>query len=263
MSARYLLFRKAAAPLVVLAGLLAAVPALAEASVGVGTKIDDAKLEAATGGKQSLFGKADVTILLFYKPGQDRSVETLKELAACEKTLATKSVRVVAVASSAFPKEEMAAAAKDAGLQNVAMLVDENDELYGKFEIRQHPVAIIVDKERKVAAVQPYTRLRYCDVLMAQVQFALKEIDQAALAAILEPPKAVMPSDDKAAVAKRNATLGLKYLAKGNCALALKSFEQALAADPTNAEAIEGKKKCEGGAAPAPSAAAAPAPAGQ
>jgi hypothetical protein len=245
-----------------LATLLAAVPARAEALVEVGTQISDAKLESVAGGRQALFGKADVHIFLFFKPGQDRSLETLKELAACEKTLATKPVRVVGLVSSEVPRDEVLAFIKQTGI-TVPVLVDQGDALYGEWQIRQHPIAIVVDRDRKVAALQPYTRLRYCDILMAHVQFLLKELTQEQYALALNPPAAVMPSDDKVAVATRNVNLGNKYLAKGICGLAVQMFDKALALDPTNAEALAGKAKCAGGAAPAPApvATAAPAPA--
>jgi hypothetical protein len=242
------LFREAVAPVAVLAALLAAVPAAATAKVELGARIDDVKLEAIGGGRQALFDRRDVTVLVFFRPGQDNSEETLKELAACEKTLAAKPVRVVALVSSSFPREEVQAFVKGTGL-SAPVLVDEGDALYGALEVRQHPIALVVDRERKVAAVQPYTRLRYCEVLVARVQFLLKEITAEQLAATLEPPKAIMPSDDKAAVAKRNVNLAERYLAKGNCVLAVQKFDEALALDPANAQAAEGKKKCEATAA--------------
>jgi hypothetical protein len=249
---------RAAASVAALAGLLAAVPACAQALVEVGTAIEDVKLESLAGGRQPLFGKADVHILLFFRTGQERSAEVLKELAACEKTLATKPVRLVGIVPSTAAKEEVAAAVKEAGVSAMQVLMDEGDQLYGTYQVRQHPIAIVVGKDRKVTAVQPYTRLRYCDVLMAQVQFALKEISAEQLAVVLEPPRAMMPSDDKTLVAKRRVNLGERYLAKGNCELALQQFEEALKLDPASERAAAGKKKCEGAgaAAGAPQAAA-------
>jgi hypothetical protein len=251
---------RAAATFAALAGLLAAVPAAAQALVEIGTAVEDVKLESLAGGKQALLGKADVHILLFFRPGQERSSEVLKELAACEKTLATKPVRVVGIIPSTAVKEEAAAAIKESGIATMTVLVDEGDELYGRWQVRQHPISIVVGKDRKVSAVQPYTRLRYCDVLMAQVQFALKEIDAEQLALVLDPPKAMMPSDDKTLVALRRVNLGEKYLAKGNCGLALQQFEEALKLDPASARAAEGKKKCEATGAVAAPAAPATAP---
>jgi hypothetical protein len=252
LSFRTLVSGRAAALLVVLAGLMAAVPARASAHVEVGTKLEDATLvEATSGGRQPIFGKADVHVLVLFKPGQDRSLDTLKQLASCEKTLATKSVRVLGLVSSSFGNEEVRAFVKQTGI-SMPVLVDEGDELYGKLEIRQHPIAIVVDRDRKISAVQPYTRLAFCDVLLAQVQFALKEITAEQLKAVTEPQKAPMPSDDRSAVAKRHLRLGDRYLAAGSCALAAKQFEEALALDPSSESAAEGKRKsAQCGAAPA------------
>jgi hypothetical protein len=249
---------RAAATFAALATLLAAVPARAQALVEAGATIEDVKLESLAGGKQALFGKADVHVLLFFRTGQDRSSEVLKELAACEKTLATKSVRLVGIVSSTSALDEVRAAVKDAGLTSMAVLLDEADALYGKYQVRQHPMALVVGKDRTVTAAQPYTRLRFCDVLMAQVQFALKEINAEQLALVLDPPKAMMPSDDKSLVAQRRVNLGERYLAKGNCELALQQFEEALKLDPSSARAAEGKKRCQaaGASAGSPQAAA-------
>jgi hypothetical protein len=236
-----------------LLALVAAVPARAEALVEVGTPVGDARLESVAGGRQALFGEADVHVFLFFKPGQDRSRETMKELAACERTLATKPVRVVGVVSSSFPKDEVLAFLEQTGV-TVPVLFDPDDALYGEWRIRQHPIAIVVDRDRKIAALQPYTRLRSCDLLRAHVQLLRRELTPEQYAAALNPPAAVMPSDDAGAVATRNVNLGARHLAKGNCDLAVPLFDRALALDPTNAEALAGKASCARGAAPAPAA---------
>jgi len=247
---RTLVSHRAAALVVVAAGLLGAVPARAGAHVEVGSKVEDATLDAIAGGREPLFGKADVHVLVFFKPGQDRSLDTLKQLAACEKTLAAKPVRLVGLVSSSSPRDEVRAFVRQTGVA-MPVLVDEGDQLYGKLEIRQHPVAIVLDQGHRISAVQPYTRLNFCDVVLAQVQFALKEITAEQLARVVEPVKAQMPSDDKSAVAMRHVRLGERYLASGSCALAAKQFDEALALDPSSARAADGKKKVAGcGAAP-------------
>jgi hypothetical protein len=248
---RTLVSRRAAALVFALGGLLGAVPARAGAHVEVGSRLEDATLDAVAGGRQPIFGKADVHVLVFFKPGQDRSLDTLKQLASCEKTLAAKPVRLVGLVSSSSPRDEVRAFVRQTGV-TMPVLVDEGDQLYGKLEIRQHPVAIVVDQAHRITAVQPYARLNFCEVVLAQVQLALKEITPEQLAAVVSPGKAPMPSDDKAAVAARHVRLGERYLASGSCALAAKQFDEALALDPSSARAAEGKKKVAGcGAAPA------------
>jgi hypothetical protein len=236
--------RRTAIPLAAVAALLCAAPEAAAAHVEVGVKIDDAKLDALAGGKQQLLGKAEAHVLLFFRPGQDRSRDILSQVAACEKTLASKSVRLVGVVSSSAPIDEVERLVREVGLTS-PVLLDLGDELYGKLEVRQHPIAVLVGKDHHVVAFQPYTRLRYCDLLMAHIQLLLKEISQDDYAKVLDPGKAPMPNDDVRNVALRHVNLGDRYLLKGNCVLAIVQFEEALALDPSNARAAEGKKKCE------------------
>ncbi len=242
--------RRAAVALAAATALGSAVPARANARVDVGTAVEDVRLDAIGGGAQPLLGTADVHLLVFFKPGQDRSLDTLKQLAECERTLATRPVRVVGLVSSSAPRDEVRAFVREAGL-GAPVLVDAGDALYARFEVRQHPLAIVVGKGRRIAAVQPYLRVNYCEALLAHVRFALAEITAEQRDAILQPGKAPMPSDDKAAVAVRHVRLGERYLAAGNCALATKQFDEALALDPSNEKALEARKRCAAGAAPA------------
>lgn len=219
-----------------------AFPASAEALVQPGTIVPDVQLRALTGGTQRLFGGAKVHVLVFFRPGE-RSRETLREIAACGKDLASPSVRLVALVSSSVPTEEATAFVRETGF-TAPVLVDEGDVLYGALEVIQHPAVVMTDGERRVFAVQPYMKLRFCDIVVARVKRQLGEIDDAQLQAVLDPGHMPTTSDDASSVARRHVALGMKLLEKGNCAGALKSFDAALAADPTNAEAIAGKQRC-------------------
>jgi hypothetical protein len=231
-------------PLAALALLFCALPAQAMARVEIGVPVEEARLDSISGGKQPLLGKAELHVLLFFRPAHDRSRDILRQVAACEKTLESKSVRLVTIVSSSSPIDEVERMVKETGL-TVPVLLDVGDELYAKLEIRQHPIAVLIGKDKKVVAFQPYTRLRYCDLLMAHIQLLLKEISPEEHAKVLDPGKAPMPNDDIRAVATRHVNLGERYLLKGNCALALLQFEEALAMDPANAKAADGKRKCE------------------
>jgi hypothetical protein len=240
----FLSLRLAVVPLATLALLCCVLPAAATARVDIGTQIEDAKLDAIGGGKQPLLGKAELHVLLFFRPAHDRSRDILRQVATCEKTLAEKSVRLVGVVSSSAPIDEVERMVKETGLTS-PVLLDMGDELYAKLEVRQHPIAVLIGKDKKVAAFQPYTRLRYCDLLMAHIQLLLKEITTEEHAKVLDPGKQPMPNDDIRAVAMRHVNLGERYLLKGKCSLALLQFQEALAMDPANAKAAEGKRKCE------------------
>jgi hypothetical protein len=231
------------AALALTAGLTFALPAASDALVQPGVVVQDVQLPRLSGGRQRLFGDAPVHLLIFFRPGE-RSRETLRELAACENDLRSRSVSVVGIVSSGVPAAEVTAFVSEIGFA-APVLVDEGDSLYGALEVVQHPAVVLTDRERRVFAVQPYMKLRFCDLLLARVKRQLGEIDDAQLQAVVDPGRMPAPSDDKAAVARRHVMLGNKQVEKGNCAGAVKSFDAALAADPTNAEAVAGKQRCE------------------
>ena len=146
-------------------------------------------------------------------------------MAQCEKLFVGKSVHLVAVVSSTYPLAEVKAAVEAAGL-HAQVLLDADDALYGKLEVRQHPLLVVTDDKGKVALSQPYVRLRYCDIVHAHVRYLLKEIDAAQLQLALNPPAASMPNDDKNAVARRWVIMGRREAEDGHCDRAVVSFQE-------------------------------------
>ncbi len=221
---------------------LAAAPP-ARARVVAGDTLESAELPTLAGGTEPLTSRTAVNVILFWRPGQEHSLDTLKQMAQCEKVFAGKPVRMVGVVSGGYPREQVRAAVEAAGLR-IPMLIDVGDELYGRLEIRQHPLVLVADGKGKVALVQPYLRLRYCDIVHAHVRYLLKEIDAAQLEAVLNPPRASFPSDDKNNVARRYVNMGRMQAEAGHCDKALASFEKALEISPTDKDALAGVDGC-------------------
>lgn len=225
---------------------LAAAPPPAQARVAEGETLEPVRLTTLTGGAEPLVsGAAAANVVLFWRPGQETSLDTLKQLAQCEAEFQGKSVHMVAVVSGAFPAAEVQAAVAGAAL-HVPVLIDAGDALYGRLEIRQHPLVLVTDARGKVSLAQPYVRLRYCDIVRAHVRFLLKEIDAAQLQAVLSPPVATMPSDDKRAVARRWVNMGKREAEAGYCDRATVSFRKALELAPGEPEALAGLASCSG-----------------
>ncbi len=218
-----------------LAAALAA-PVLAFSGVDVGDLVENAELASLSGGSRPFLGKARANVFVFFRPGQDHSIDVLRQLAALEKELAGKSVSFSAIVSDGWPAEEVRAAVAASGIR-MPVLVDRGDALYGRLGVRLHPVIGIVDERHRLAAYQPYERIHYADVVRARIQRVLGEIDDAALAAVLDPPRATMPDEDVRFVAKRDVNLGRMLLARGNFEKALESARRAQQRDPTFAAA--------------------------
>jgi len=249
------------------------------ANVEVGQRIENEELPTLDGGREALLSrKALANVFIFFRPNHDRSLETLKAMAACEKEFAHKPVRWVAVVSGSWPREEVRAVVAEAGIQ-MPVLVDEGDQLYGRLGVRLHPVVGIADEKGKLLDYLPFHKINYCDMIRIRIRYALHEVDLAAVEKVDRPPKALFPNAIPGAVARRHVKLGEMFLksrqwtkaadqarialekepalagahvlmgralaGQGRCDEALPAFDAALKVDPKSAAAAEGKRGCE------------------
>lgn len=236
--------------LTVLALALLVAPSPARAHVVVGTPVEASEAATLAGGRVPLLVPGQVGVLVFFRPAQDRSVDTLRRLSECEPSFAGKAVHVVAVVSAAAPRDEVRKLVTASGVRS-PVLLDEGDRIYGRLELRQHPVVVVVDAAGKVHAVEPYQRLRYCEIVRARVRFLLGEVDQAVVDRIVSPERAAFPNEVGGGSAARYVKLGDKERLKGDCASAIKAYDNALRLDPANVAALDGRKRC-GATTPVP-----------
>src|SRR5512139_356072 len=96
------------AGLAALAWCLAAFPPAQAAHAAVGTSVADAELATLDGGRARLLGDG-ASVLVFFRPGQDRSLGALRELGRCQTVFAGKPVRWVGIVSDAAPAAEASA----------------------------------------------------------------------------------------------------------------------------------------------------------
>jgi hypothetical protein len=218
-------------------------PAAARGHVDVGTGVENADLETLTGGRHALLAKGHVNVLVFFRPEHDRSEDTMRRLAECESSFAGKPVHMVGVVSTGAPRDQVRAMVAESRVKS-PILLDEGDRVYGQLELRQHPVIVILDTNGKVHAVEPYQRLRYCEIVRARVRFLLGELDQAAVDRIVNPERATFPNEVGGGSTARYVKLGDKERAKGNCVLAIRAYDDALRRDPLNVKALEGRMRC-------------------
>jgi tetratricopeptide (TPR) repeat protein len=246
-----------------------------------GTAVENVELKTLAGGKEKLLSpKARANVIVFFRPNQDRSLDALKQMAICDKEFAGagKPVRFVGVVSSTEPAADVQAAVAAAGA-TFPILLDEGDKLYDRLDIRLHPMVGIVDAKFKVASIEQYRQISYCDIIRMRIKLLLGEATQQDVAALENPEKSLMPGDDPmkkamrdvnmakqlirigqldkalgyankalelAPVAPAFAVMGEIWAKKGDCAKALKSWEQALKLDPNDADAKQGMLVCAG-----------------
>lgn len=266
----------AAASLIGLAAGTSAVPALdADRRVQIGDTVDDVELRTIEGKKEHLLSsRVTVNVFIFFRPEQDRSLDTLKDMAGCEKEFAAKPVRWVGVVSDSWDGEVVKAFVKEAGVR-MPVLVDAGDALYGKLGIRLHPVIAIADRKGKLAAFEPFRQINYCDRIRVRLKVLLGEATQADVAKVDEPERSVSRTEDGVARRHMNfartllqikqhdkaleevqkslmmspsaaayALQGQILAAQGRCPDALRAYDAALKLEPSNPVASDGRKSC-------------------
>ena len=245
-------------PTALLALALAVTPAVAGGHVEVGTQVEAAELESLAGGRVPLLGQGQVNVLVFVRPGQPHSEETLRRLAERQPALAGKAVHLVAVAPAAAPRDQLKALVARAGFM-APVLLDDEDRVYGRLELRQHPVVVIADTRGKIQAIEPYQRLRYGELLVARVRFLLGELDHAELERVLRPERAAYPNEVGGGPAARQVKVGDLEAGKGHCGQAVKAYREALRIQPGHPGALAGLSRCGAGAPARPEDQPAPA----
>jgi tetratricopeptide (TPR) repeat protein len=258
---------------------LALLPLGARAWAEPGTPVDNLELRTISGGKERLLSaKAKANVIVFFRTGQERSVDALAQLATCEKAFAGKAVHWIGVVSSSEPPEAVQSLVDRSGI-GFPVVIDQDDKLYDKLEIRLHPMVGILDGKSRIVSMEMYRQIDYCEIIKARLRFLLGELDAAGLQAVLEPPKSTMPGDDIRDVARRDVNLGRRqlkikqydkaltsarkalekapsaaafaligdvYAAQGSCPNAMKQYEQALKLDPADKHALAGQQRCAG-----------------
>ncbi len=173
-------------------GVAAPAPTVAgemDRRVQVGETVDDVELRTLDGRKEHFLQKGvAANIFVFFRPEQDRSVDTLKDMATCEKEFEKKSVRWVGVVSDSWPIETVRQLIRETGIK-MPVLVDAGDELYGKLGIRLHPVIGIVDRRGKLAYFEPFRQINYCERIRVRIRFMLGEASEADVARVDSPPR--------------------------------------------------------------------------
>lgn len=243
--------------------------------VQIGDRVEDVELQTVDGGRAHLLQKGiAANVFVFFRPQQEHSVDTLAEMARCEKEFERRSVRWVGIVSDSWPPTTVQALAKQTGVR-MPILVDAGDELYGKLGVRLHPVIGIVDRNGKLTAFEPFREINYCDRIRVRIQLLLGEATPEDVARVDEPAPTPLPHSD-AGVSRRHvnfarrlhelkqdeqalaelqkaislspsaaawALRGEILTGRGRCPEAAQAFDAALRLEPANAAALEAKRK--------------------
>ncbi|MDF1563763.1 MAG: hypothetical protein P1V51_12015 [Deltaproteobacteria bacterium] len=220
-----------------LLALLAAGPAsrgLALSGISEGEALPVMKLRARQGKPRPYLEAGKVTAFVFFRPGQEFSVEGLRELAGIQERLKEAPVSWVGIVSDWYPAAKVSALVKETGFQGT-VLVDEGDRLYGRLGVAVHPTTGIADAAGVLRAALPFRKVNYGNIVAAHLRHTLGELDDAGLQAALEPPKSVEGGDT--VKARRNLKMGEMLFKMKKHEKALEIAQKSLEIDPELAEA--------------------------
>ncbi len=228
------------------AGVPASAPAFREAQAG--DLVKNRKMPALDGRTESLLGTAKANVFVFFRPGQEFSTRALAQLAVIEEEVRGKSVRFVGIVSASDPLDEVRAMVRETGIR-MPVLIDEGDELYGELGVVLHPSVGIADDRHRLSGFQPFRKINFPDAVRGRIQLALGEIDEARLAAILDPPAAPVASGGRA---HARVKLARMLLQAGQIEQAIASAKAGIEIEPglaeahaVLAEALARAKRCE------------------
>ena len=242
----------------------------------VGSPVSNAEMPLLEGGKDFLLRDVEASVLVFFRANQPRTLKALTELAQCKTVFTGKSVHWVAIVSGSAPVESVAAMLRDTGFI-APVLVDRDDALYGSLGMAMHPVVVIVGRDKKLAAFEPFRAVDFCSVVSARIRHLLHEISDADRDAALAPPRSTQGGGNQVARRYRafaevlfkdksydkalqnvlksldrdpqlgpaHDLMGQILSAQGNCAAAIAAFNQALAIDASSVSAKEGLERCK------------------
>ena len=198
------------------------------ASAAIGDVLDDAVLPGLDGTPHHLLTDATVNVFVFFKPGQKHSDVALRQFARLEKELAGKPVRWVAIMSDRIPRAEAEAARQAAGVA-MPVLIDVGDALFGRLGVTLAPCVGITDRDHRLVAYQPFTKVNYLAVIRARILHLLKEIDDDALERVLHPP--AVEDGGVTVAAHRRFKLAQRLFAAGQYPKALENVTLSLQKD--------------------------------
>ena len=212
--------------------MLPALHAATAAHAQIGTPVPNVQMPVLGGGTAPLLRDGEANVLVFFRPGQERSLSGLKELAGCQKELAGRPLLWTAVVSDSVPAESAATLIRETGI-DAPVLQDTGDSVYGSLGIALHPVAVIVGRDGRLAAFEPFRSVDYCAVVKARIRRLLNEISEDELQRALNPPK--MEEGGNGQVARRYRALAEALFRAGNYDKALRYVRMSLDKDAGSA----------------------------
>ncbi len=209
-----------------------ALPPVAVARAESGTLIENVELRTLAGGREKLLSpKVKANVFVFFRANQERSLDALKQMAACEKELAGKSIHWAAIVSSSEVPEEVQAYVTESGIK-MPVLLDEGDLLYARLEVRLHPMVGIADAKGVLQALEPYRQINYCEMVKTRIRILLGEATTAQLDKVVNPESSPLPGADPMKKAMRDVNMARRLFEIGQFEKSVEFAQRAILVAP-------------------------------
>jgi len=215
--------------------------------------------------------KGSVTILLYWRTEQKRSLMALKDNKDIMGDFKGKDINVISVVADSESQDEVKNVLSKNKIE-FPVVVDSGRQLYSNYGIRVYPTTVIIDKEGIISHNIPSHPLSYKKLLKGHIKIALGEIDEKQLEESLATHKekkdpgtmeshrmynlamkfmksglndmaintAIKSVDAKPELVDPHILLGFLYLEEKETEKALKAFNKALELDPKSNDAKTG-----------------------
>jgi tetratricopeptide (TPR) repeat protein len=181
------------------------------------------------GGSAPYIGDAKANVFVFFRPEQENSASALRQLQEAKTRLGERSVHWTTIVADTYPRESISRLVDEIGV-DMAVLLDHDNELYGRLGVILHPVIGVADSEHVLRAYVPFRKLNLAVQVDAQVKHVLGEITDEQLEAVLNPQPIELGGNGT--VAKRNLRMGQMFLKMKKYDAALQAAAKSMELDP-------------------------------
>jgi len=203
----------------------------------VGDPMPEFDLPRADSGFGSIKSRALVgkpSTIIFWRPGQELSIDALRELETVVEDLGADRVNTVAVDVSRSTVEAIQSIFEDQPL-SYPVLLDPDRALYGAVGVIVAPTTLMFDAKGELQFIAPSFPAQYGRVARARLRFLLGEIDVEEMNKRIEP--AILKIEHEQALAWRKYNLGRRLEEDGKIEHAAGLYEEAVGHYPQLAEA--------------------------
>ncbi len=177
--------------------------------------------------------KEKVLVLIYWRPGQERSYLALEDGKYIYDNFKEKNVMVLGLIAGTDNPDEVKKITNEHNI-NFPILLDSYRDVYSDYGIRVYPSTIIVDKYGKIAQGIPGHALTYRLNIEAYIKYLLGEINRETLYAMISPKRAT--KNDTLLKAERTYNLALQFSEANLIDKAIEASMKSIESDPDNAQ---------------------------